>query len=75
MKAIPIKNGIIHLAESMAVCPYCGRKIPFDEIENKFMKQNSHFIRMKCKCRRFIGIAVNMMGDYVAFDLQDKTLP
>ena len=70
MQAIPIKNGILHLAESKAICPYCDRKIPFEEIEDKFMKQDKHYIRMKCKCKRFIGITANIMGDYVAFDLR-----
>lgn len=70
MQATLIKNGILHLAESKATCPYCERKIPFEEIEDKFMKQDKHYIRMKCKCKRFIGITANIMGDYVAFDLR-----
>lgn len=74
MQSIPIKNGILHLSENKAVCPYCERKISIDEIEDKFMKQNKHYIRMKCKCSRFIGITSNIIGDYVAYDLQEKLL-
>ena len=70
MKAIRIPNGIIHLAESKAICPYCGRQIPFEEIENKFMKQDKSYIRMKCKCGRFIGITQDIRGDFVAYFLR-----
>lgn len=71
-QTIRIPNGIITLATSEAECPYCEREIPFEEIEDKFMKQSKHHIRMKCKCKRFIGITTNMKGDYVAFDLHQK---
>jgi hypothetical protein len=74
MKAIKIPNGIIHLAESNAKCPYCGRQIPFNEIENKFMKQKKHYMRMKCKCKRFIGITQDIRGDFVAYDLNDEII-
>ena len=72
MKTIVIPNGILHLAESKAVCPHCEREIPFDEIEEKWMQQNNHFMRMKCKCKKFIGIAMEMTGDFIAFDLTHK---
>jgi len=69
MKAIPIKNGIVHLAESKAECPHCERNIPFDEIEDKWIKQDKHWMRMKCKCKRFIGITSDIKGDFVAYKL------
>ena len=69
MKTLRIPNGIIHFAESKAFCPYCERQIPFDEIENKFMKQDKFYIRMKCKCKRFIGITQDIRGDFVAYEL------
>lgn len=69
MQAIPIKNGIVHLAESKATCPHCDRKISFDEIEDKWMKQEKHYMRMKCKCKRFIGITCDIKGDFVAYEL------
>lgn len=72
MKTVIIPNGIIHLSESKAICPECERKIPFEEIEEKFMKQDKHDIRIKCKCKRFIGITQNIRGDYVAYDLNYK---
>lgn len=59
----------MHLAESKALCPYCERQIPFEEIEEKFMKQDNHYIKIKCKCKRFIGIAQNIRGDFVAYEL------
>ncbi len=69
MKTIVVSNGIITLAESKAICPHCERKIPFDEIEDKFTKQPKHYMRMKCKCKRFIGITSSMRGDFVAYKL------
>ena len=69
-KKIIIPNGILTLSESKAECPECKRKIPFDEIESKYMKQYKYMIRMKCKCKRFIGITTNIKGDYVAFSLK-----
>ena len=69
MKTITIPNGTITISESKAVCPHCERVIPIDEIEDKWLKQDKHFMRMKCKCKRFIGIAANYMGDFVAYEL------
>jgi len=69
MKAIRIPNGIIHLAESKAKCPHCERLIPFDEIESKWMKQTTAHIKIKCKCKRFVGITQDMRGDFVAYEL------
>ena len=65
-----IPNGFLTFAESKAECPKCTRKIPFDEIEEKWMRQDSHLMRIKCKCKRFIGITTNIQGDFVAFSLE-----
>tara|TARA_B100002049_G_C15732558_1_gene231075 strand:+ start:214 stop:429 length:216 start_codon:yes stop_codon:yes gene_type:complete len=69
-KTVIIPNGILTLAESKAECPECERQIPFDEIEGKWMKQDKHYMRMKCKCKRFIGITTDMRGDFIAFSLK-----
>jgi len=69
-KKVIIPNGILTLAESKAECPECDRQIPFDEIENKWVKQKKHIMRMKCKCKRFIGITTDMRGDFIAFSLK-----
>ena len=69
MKTIIIPDGILHLAESKAMCPHCDRKIPFEEIEEKWIKQDKHFIRMKCKCEKFIGATIDLRGDFRAFKL------
>lgn len=73
MKTIITSNAIISIAESKAVCPFCDRKIPFDELEEKWIKSknnnNGCFIRVKDKCQKFIGIAVDMKGDFLAFKL------
>ena len=69
-KTVIIPNGILTLAESKAECPKCERQIPFDEIEEKWIKQDNHYMRMKCKCKRFIGITTDMRGDFIAFSLK-----
>ena len=69
METIKVPNGAVNLAESKAVCPECGRQIPVEEIEEKFMNQDKHSIKMKCKCNRFIGITQNIRVDFVAYKL------
>ena len=69
MKTIAIPNGILTISESKAKCPHCERVIPIEEIEDKWLKQKKHFMRMKCKCKRFVGITANFMGDFVAYEL------
>ena len=69
-KTVIVPNGILTLSESKADCPECKRQIPFDEIEDKFSRQDKHYMRMKCKCRRFIGITTDIRGDFIAFSLK-----
>jgi hypothetical protein len=59
----------LHIAESKAFCPHCEQHIPFNVLEKRWMKQDNHFMKFKCKCGKNIGIAMDMRGDYVAFDL------
>jgi len=68
MKTVSVPNGILHLSESKAVCPYCERKIPWSELEDRWIKSDGHF-RMKDKCKRFIGITMNIKGDFIAYEL------
>jgi hypothetical protein len=68
-KSITMAGAIVTLAESKAVCPHCERHIPFEEMEEKYSKQENPLIRMKCKCNRFIGVTTDMRGDFVAFAL------
>lgn len=72
MKAIRLNNGIIHLAESKAVCPFCDRLIPFDEVDDKLHASKDGHIRHKCECKRFIGITSDFRGDIRAYKLNDK---
>jgi len=69
MKTLKIRDGVIRFAESKAICPKCTARIPFDKIEQKWIKQDNHYIRMKCVCKRYIAIATDMRGDFIAFDL------
>jgi hypothetical protein len=69
VKAIRIPNGIMHVAESKAVCPHCERHISFEEIDGKFSKRNVGWMRMKCKCKRFVGVTQDIRGDFVAYEL------
>lgn len=69
MKTIQILAGTITLSESKAICPHCERHIPFEEIENKYMKADKDPIKMKCKCGKFIWVGMTWMGDFYAFEL------
>lgn len=69
MKTIQIPTGIITISESKAICPHCKRHIPFEDIETKYMKSDKDPIRIKCKCKRFIGVTMNLIGDFVVFEL------
>jgi len=71
-KSIYIQDGILTLAESKAICPYCKHSIPFTEIEAKHRETDNGYMRFKCKCKRFIGISTNFQGDFVAFELNQK---
>jgi hypothetical protein len=69
-KTIIMGGAFVTIAESKAECPHCERHIPFEEMEAKYWKQKNHTIRMKCKCKRFIGITMDMRGDFIAFSLK-----
>ena len=71
MKTIRIPNGIMHLIESKAICPYCEHKISLQDFDDRWMKQPKHYMRIKCKCKRFIGITQDMRGDFVAYKLNN----
>ena len=72
MKTVIIPDGMLHLSESKANCPFCKRHIPIEEIEEKWEKQDKTYIKMKCKCKRFIGITQNFKGDFIAYKLERK---
>lgn len=69
-KTIIIPNGILTIAESKAECPECQRHIPFEEIEEKQIKNDGIDMRIKCKCNRFIGITSDITGDFFAYSLK-----
>jgi hypothetical protein len=73
-KVVRMPDGWVTLCESKAQCPHCKRNIPFDEIDEKFMKQSNHTIRFKCKCKRFIGITQDIKGDFVAYKLKPEDI-
>ena len=67
MRPVSIPGGILHLNESKAVCPHCGRSISFEEIDKQVKFDARGYGTLACKCKRRIGITQDMMGDYVAF--------
>lgn len=68
-KIVKVPNGVLTLAESKAECPHCKTHIPFDEIETKWRKCRKHYMRMKCRCAKFIGITSDIKGDFIAYKL------
>ncbi len=74
MKVYTVKGenfcGIIHEAESKANCPHCTRLFTMDELEPSLQKSSNGFFRKKCKgCKRFVGIATDITGDFHAYEL------
>jgi hypothetical protein len=69
MKSIQIRNGVIHIPESNAVCPHCKVEITFDQIELKWIKCLRNYMTMKHNCGKVIGITQDIIGDFVAFKL------
>ncbi len=70
MKTIILRNAILHVSESKAVCHFCERPISFDEIDEKLNKSKTGFFRHRCLgCKRFVGITSNIMGDIVSYEL------
>lgn len=58
----------LSIPESKAICPHCGEIIPFDSIEEKWIKQPHTCMRMKCNCgNKFVNITVDIKGDFVAY--------
>jgi hypothetical protein len=74
MKVIPTNNppGILHIAESKAICPYCDNHFDINWLDEKWYKakNNKGAIRVKCsRCKRFVGITMDITGDFIAYDL------
>lgn len=67
MTTIQIPNGILHLAESKALCPVCHAPQPIEALEPKWMKIKGHSMRHKCKCGAWMQITCNFKGDFVAY--------
>jgi hypothetical protein len=73
MKTIKLKDGFITLGESKANCPKCDKLASFEVLETKWFKvKNRNYMYHLCECDTKFGVAVNMKGDYVAFELIKK---
>lgn len=62
----------ISFVQNKAVCPHCGANIPVAKIEPKFSKSANMEIRIKCSCKKQIGITTDIKGDFRAFKLGIK---
>lgn len=69
MKTISTPGGTITLAESKAVCPHCEAHLPIEKVEKPFLKSAKSIARIKCYCRKLIGIQLDYRGDFRAFKL------
>jgi hypothetical protein len=64
-KTIFMAGAIINIAESQVECPHCEREVPFEEIEDKWVKQDNPYLTMKCKCKRPLLITTDHKGDFI----------
>ena len=55
-------------------CPHCTK--PYNDSDDKYLNRcnrNKSFIAtIKCECKRRFGVAFNIKGDIVAFELNTK---
>lgn len=69
-KSVVIPGGVLHMAESNAICPHCEHIFTVDILEPLFQKCKTYWFRKKCVCGRFVGITTDLKGDFVAYDLK-----
>ena len=70
MKCIPIKNGILCIAEPYFKCPYC-HKLYFD-VSNKYLDRinnnKSYNTKITCiKCGQKFNLTYDIKGDFVTW--------
>ncbi len=67
MKTIHVPGGIMHIAESKALCPACNAPQPIEVLEPKWAKAKGFSMRHKCKCGAWMYITCDITGDFVAY--------
>lgn len=68
---IPIKNGILCMANVEFHCPYCNNTY-FDAGERYLTKVNANksgYTKIKCKCGQRFGMTYDIKGDAIGFKL------
>jgi len=70
MACIPVKDGIICVAESYYQCPHC-HKLWHDYNEmrlNRINKNKSGYTKVKCvKCGKKFNLTYNIKGEFVTW--------
>ena len=67
---VSIPGGVLCISDTEVECPHC--KVTFDATmyEKRLEKSKRGHLRVHCPhCRRKVGLAVDMTGDLVGFDL------
>lgn len=73
MKSVSIPNGILHVCESKADCPYCSKHVPIKDAERVLQNSSNGFNKLKCKgCERFIGVTSDIKGDIRSYELPNS---
>ena len=62
------KNGLIGFADTNCYCMHCERKVKLEELEAAVDRSKNGFGIFLCKCKRRIGVTVDIKGDYVVFE-------
>lgn len=75
MKDIILGGAIVSIVESFAKCEHCKTKIAIDEIEGRWLKSKSGFLKYMCKkCAGKSGVTCNYKGDFVSYPLTEKRI-
>lgn len=69
--SVTIPGGILHMADSRAKCPHCGKMLNAERMDKLLTKSKLHYTRMRCVCGVFVGITTDYKGDFVCYSLKD----
>ena len=72
MECTHVGNAILRGGRDTFKCPHCGKA--YEDTDDKYYKRidsnKSGYTKTKCSCGKVFGIAYDMTGDLVGFDLK-----
>lgn len=70
MKTIHVPGGILHMAESKAICTNCGTQVKISEVDDRLQKSKRFYVRHTCReCGGKMDVYYTFAGDILAAPL------